>query len=47
MNAFALRIRAEAEAPCQSLVIVDGERRECTRAMPVWCDRDLRAKVRP
>jgi hypothetical protein len=42
MNAFALRIRAEAEAPCQSLVIVDHGRNECTKAMPVWCDRDLR-----
>jgi hypothetical protein len=46
MNAFALRIRAEAEAPCQSLVIVDGGRREATKAMPVWCDRDLKAARR-
>lgn len=45
MSAFALRIRAEAEAPCQSLVIVDGGRRECTKAMPVWCDRDLRKRA--
>lgn len=42
MNAFALRIRAEAEAPSQSLVIVDSSRRECTKALPVWCDRDLK-----
>lgn len=45
MNAFSLRIRADAEAPCQSLVIVDHGRRECTKAMPVWCDRDLRARA--
>jgi hypothetical protein len=42
MSPFALRIRAEAEAPCQSLVIVDHGRNECTKAMPVWCDRDMR-----
>lgn len=43
MNAFALRIRVgQEEAPCQSLVIVDHGRNECTKAMPVWCDRDLR-----
>lgn len=45
MNAFSLRIRADAEAPCQSLVIVDHGRRECTKAVPVWCDRDLRTKA--
>lgn len=42
MNAFSLRIRAEAEAPSQSLVIVDHGRREATKAVPVFCDRDLR-----
>lgn len=42
MNAFGLRIKAEFEAPCQSLVIVDHGRREVSRAMPVWCDHDLR-----
>lgn len=42
MSPFALRIRAEAEAPCQSLVIVDHGRNECTKALPVWCDRDMR-----
>jgi hypothetical protein len=44
MSAFALRIRADAEAPCQSLVIVDHGRNECTKAMPVWADRDLRRR---
>jgi hypothetical protein len=42
MSAYALRIKAEFEAPCQSLVIVDHGRCEVTRAMPVWCDADLR-----
>ncbi len=42
MSAFALRIKAEFEAPCQSLVIVDHGRREVSRAFPIWCDADLR-----
>jgi len=42
MNAFGLRIKAEYEPPCQSLVVVDHGRREVTRAMPVFCDADLR-----
>lgn len=42
MSAFALRIKAEFEAPCQSLIIVDHGRREVTRAVPIWCDADLR-----
>lgn len=41
MNAFGLRIRAEYEPPCQSFVVVDHGRREITRAMPIFCDRDL------
>ena len=44
INAFGIRIKAEAEAPCQSLVIVDHGRREVTEAKPIWCDRDLRGK---
>jgi len=42
MNAFALRIRAESEAPCQSFLVVDHGRRDITRAMPIFCDRDRR-----
>ncbi|NDC64093.1 MAG: hypothetical protein EBZ59_08955 [Planctomycetia bacterium] len=42
LNAFALRIKAEYEPPCQSLVVIDHGRREVTRAMPVFCDGDLR-----
>lgn len=44
MSAFALRIKAEFEAPCQSFIVVDHGRREVTRAVPIWCDGDLRAK---
>lgn len=40
-NAYALRIRAEFEPPCQSLAVVDLDRRECTRAIPIFCDGDL------
>lgn len=42
MNAFGLRIRAEFEAPCQSFLVVDHQRRDVTRAMPIFCDRDRR-----
>jgi len=42
MSAFALRIKAEFEAPCQSFIVVDHGRREVTRAVPIWCDADLR-----
>lgn len=40
-NAFAMRIRAQEEPPCQALAIIDHGRRECTRAIPIYCDRDL------
>jgi len=40
-NAYALRNRLEFEPPCQSLVVVSHERHECTRAIPIFCDRDL------
>lgn len=43
-NAYAMRIKAEAEPPCQSLAIVCHGRGECTRAIPVFCDRDLQKK---
>jgi hypothetical protein len=45
INAYGLRIKAEAEAPCQSFLVVDHGRREVTRAVPIWCDADLRAGV--
>jgi hypothetical protein len=42
MSAYSLRIKAEFEAPCQSMLLVDHGRREVTRAVPIWCDADLR-----
>lgn len=44
-NAYALRVvRAEYEPPCQSLAVIDHGRSECTRAIPIFCDRDLQEK---
>lgn len=40
-NAYAMRIRAKEEPPCQAMAIIDHGRRECTRAIPIFCDRDL------
>jgi hypothetical protein len=40
-NAYALRHRFDFEPPSQSLIVVSHERRECTRAIPIFCDRDL------
>ena len=45
-NAFALRIRAEFEPPCQSLAVICHRRNECTKAIPIFCDRDLQEKKR-
>lgn len=38
INAYGLRIKAEAEPPRQSLVVIDHGRREVTRALKVFCD---------
>lgn len=38
INAYGLRIKAEAEPPRQSLVVVDHGRREVTRALKMFCD---------
>ena len=43
-NAYALRIRASVEAPCQSFVVIDHRRNEVTRALPIFCDRDLQER---
>ena len=40
INAYGLRIKAEAEPPRQSLVVVDHGRREVTRALKVFCDAE-------
>jgi hypothetical protein len=38
---YAERV-ASPERPCQGMAIIDGGRREVTRAYPLFCDRDLR-----
>lgn len=41
-SAYAVRIKAAYEAPCQSAIVVDHGRNEVTKAMPIYCDGDLR-----
>lgn len=41
-SAYAVRIKAGFEAPCQAAIVVDHSRNEVTKAMPIWCDGDLR-----
>jgi hypothetical protein len=43
-SAYAVRIKAAYEPPCQACVVIDHERHETTKAFPLFCDRDLRAK---
>ena len=45
-NAYALRIRADFEAPCQAFAVICHRRNECTKAIPIFCDRDLQEKKR-
>jgi hypothetical protein len=40
---YAERV-ASPERPCQGMAIIDHGRREVTRAYPLFCDRDLRAR---
>ena len=41
-SAYAVRIKATYEPPCQAAFVVDHGRHEVTRAYPLFCDRDLR-----
>jgi len=41
-SSYTVRIKAGFEAPCQAAVVIDHSRNEVTKAMPIWCDRDLR-----
>ena len=41
-SAYAVRIKATYEPPCQAAFVVDHGRREVTKAYPLFCDRDLR-----
>ena len=45
-SAYATRIKASYEPPCQAMIVVDHERGEVTDAKPVFCDRDLRARAK-
>jgi hypothetical protein len=43
-SAYAVRIKAEYEPPCQAAVVIDHERSEVTKAFRIFCDRDLRCR---
>lgn len=43
-SAYAVRIKAEYEYPCQSFIVIDHKRNCVTRAMPIFCDADLQEK---
>ena len=43
-SAYAVRIKATYEPPCQACVVIDHERREVTKAFPLFCDRDLKGQ---
>lgn len=43
-SAYATRIKAAYEPPCQAAVVIDHKRNEVTKAFPIFCDRDLIAK---
>jgi len=41
-SAYAVRIKATYEPPCQAAIVIDHGRQEVTKAYPLFCDRDLR-----
>ena len=41
-SAYAIRIKATYEPPCQAAIVIDHGRREVTKAYPLFCDRDLK-----
>jgi hypothetical protein len=41
-SAYATRIKASYEAPCQAALVIDHGRNEVTMAKPIYCDRDLK-----
>lgn len=43
-SAYAVRIKATYEPPCQAAIVIDHGRREVTKAYPLFCDRDLRQR---
>lgn len=44
-SAYATRIKASYEPPCQAFVVIDHERHEVTDAKPIFCDRDLKQRA--
>jgi hypothetical protein len=44
-SAYDVRIKAAYEPPCQAAVVIDHGRQEVTKAMPIYCDRDLRRET--
>lgn len=45
-SAYAVRIKASFEPPCQAAIVIDHGRREVTKAYPLFCDRDLRKETK-
>jgi len=45
-SAYAVRIKASYEPPCQAAIVIDHGRREVTKAYPLFCDRDLRKETK-
>ena len=43
-SAYAVKIKATYEPPCQAFIVVDHGRREVTKALPIFCDRDLQQR---
>lgn len=41
-SAYAVRIKATYEPPCQAAIVIDHGRREVTKAYPLFCDADLK-----
>lgn len=40
-SAYATKIKAAYEPPCQAAIVIDHKRHEVTKAFPIFCDRDL------
>jgi hypothetical protein len=44
-SAYAVKIKATYEPPCQAAIVVDHGRNEVTKAYPLFCDKDLRKET--
>lgn len=45
-SAYAVKIKAEYERPCQAAIVIDHGRNEVTKAFKLFCDGDLRRNKR-